>query len=132
MSSSLAVIFALASQSFNLPPGLLSALCYAETRHKPYKVLIERDGKESLGLCQMKLDTARMLGYNGSRERLLTPGINAHYAAAYLRKQLNRYNQDPRKAAAAYNAGRYRLNSRGQIKNRQYVERVMNAWAEGL
>lgn len=121
--------FALASQTFNLPPGLLSAVCWVESNHR--SLIHKNDGSEdSIGMCQIHMSTARDMGYEGSKRHLLRPDINAYYAAKYLRLKLDHYLGDPRKAVAAYNAGKHRENKRGLTKNRKYVSKVFKAWSE--
>lgn len=130
MNATLLIAFAAATQTFSLPPGLLSALCYVETSHNP-KAIHKDDGKgDSIGLCQVKLATAQMLGYKGTARGLLDPKTNVYYAAAYLTLNMKRYNRDIRKAVAAYNAGTHREDSKGLTRNRKYVSKVFKAWSE--
>ncbi len=112
-----------------LPPGLLSALCWVESNHKVTAINAQDGGSASYGVCQIKLDTARMLGYKGTVKTLKEPAVNVYWAGRYLKYQLDRYSGDPRKAVAAYNAGTHRVNKKGLIKNRKYVEKVFKAWA---
>lgn len=126
-----------ASQNQGLPPGLLSAVCYVESKHNTRYYLNKNDGRginpgHSLGECQVKRATARMLGYRGSEERLKSDvKVNTYYAAKYLKHQLDRYGGDIPKAIAAYNAGTHRVNKKGLTRNRKYVTKVMKAWSEG-
>lgn len=83
----------------------------------------------SYGVCQIKLETARYLGFSGTAKQLMKPENNIFWAGKYLSMQLKRYNNDPRKAVAAYNAGTHRVDKRGKIKNNQYVVKVFKAWA---
>lgn len=128
--NSLLVMFTLATYNFNLPAGLLSAVCWVESNHDVRVYLANDGGSPSHGLCQVKLATARSMGFRGGEIELRKPETNIHYAAKYLSHQLIRYDGDARKAIAAYNSGTYRLNSRGLIKNRKYVRKVLIAWAE--
>ena len=57
------------------------------------------------GLMQIKLATARVLGYRGSRWALMNPGINIHYGVAYLSRLMKRYTYGW-DAISAYNCGR--------------------------
>ena len=118
------------SINVELPPGLLSAVCYVESRHKHKAINLNDGGEDSLGVCQIKLNTARLVGFKGTNKQLMHPTTNALYAAKYLKKQLLRYNNDPRKAVAAYNAGKVRYNKDGLIMNRLYVAKVFKAWSE--
>lgn len=130
MTTTLMLAFAVATQTFNLPPGLLSALCYQESHHNAAAIHMDDGGSPSLGICQIKLSTARDLGFVGVVQDLLDPTINVFYAGNFLHKQLIRYHGDPRKAIAAYNAGSFRENSQGLTKNRKYVSKVFAYWAQ--
>jgi soluble lytic murein transglycosylase-like protein len=125
----LLLAFSAATQTFALPQGLLSAVCFVESTHNAKAVHLDDGGENSVGLCQLHLSTAKWLGYKGIEKGLYDAKINAYYAAKYLRYQLNRYDGNVTKAIAAYNAGSYRVNAKGQIKNRIYVQKVTNAWA---
>lgn len=126
----LVLMYSALSINVELPPGLLSAVCYVESRHKHKAVNLNDGGEDSLGVCQIKLNTARLVGFKGTAKQLMQPTTNALYAAKYLKKQLIRYNNDPRKAVAAYNAGKVRYNKDGLIMNRLYVAKVFKAWSE--
>ena len=131
MSTSLiAALFVTVSYSNHLPPGLLSALCWVESHHKVNAVNQFDGGSASVGICQMKLDTARTLGFTGDEKELMKPEVNMTYAAKYLAKHIKRYDDDINKAVAAYNAGKCRLNAKGQIMNRKYVRKVIESWKE--
>lgn len=131
MQSTLIALFLSVSTTFSLPPGLLSALCFVESNHKVHAVNYDDGGSDSIGVCQIKLHTARLVGFKGTEKQLRRPEVNAYYAGAYLRYQLDRYDGDIRKAVAAYNAGTHRENHRGQTLNRRYVSKVLSAWADG-
>ncbi len=126
-----ALLFIALSQTFALPPGLLSAVCYVESHHNPKAVHKDDGGQDSLGLCQIQPGTARILGFKGKSKELLDPNVNMFWAGLYLKHQLLRYDNDPRKAVAAYNSGTYQVNEKSQVKNRIYVHKVMTAWEEG-
>lgn len=119
--------FMAATNTFALPPGLLQAVCYVESTHNVKAVRHHDGGETSLGVCQIKHSTARMLGYTGTAKQLMDLDTNAYWAAAYLRKQINRYPGELKKAVAAYNSGTYREVA-GVAKNRKYVKKVMTAW----
>lgn len=127
----LALWFTAVSQTFSLPPGMLSALCYVESAHKPNAIHLDDGGSSSRGICQVKIATARSLGFKGSVKLLMEPKTNMYYAAKLLRYQLDRYEGNTEKAIAAYNAGKHRVNSQGQTMNRHYVGKVMRAWEAG-
>lgn len=123
------MIFLSVTGTFSLPPGILSAVCWVESSHR-INVVHKDDGKgSSLGTCQIKLPTARMLGFKGTEKELMIPKTNVYYGGRYLVRQLNRYEGDIVKAVAAYNSGTYRQTSNGQAKNQVYVSRVFKAWS---
>lgn len=125
----LALLFTAASQMQGLPIGLLSALCYVESTHHVEAVNIYDGGSPSHGICQVKLGTARMLGFKGTKEELQNPSINIIYASKYLKRQLRRYNNDIRKGVSSYNSGTYKFNKNGAI-NQDYIYKVFKAWGE--
>lgn len=124
----IAMMFVSASTTFHLPPGLLSALCFAESSHRVHITHHDDGGSDSLGICQIKLETAQDLGFTGTRESLMQPKTNIHYAAKYLSKQFHRYHGALYKSVAAYNSGSYRANELGLPKNSKYVNNVLVAW----
>lgn len=131
MPYALTAIFMTVSATFNLPPGLLSAVCFVESGHRADAIHRDDGGEDSVGLCQLQLPTARSLGFKGPARDLRRPDINAYFSGKYLRYQLDRYGGDTRKAIAAYNAGTYRQAPRGGALNHRYVSAVTKAWSSG-
>lgn len=125
----LTMLFTAATQTVDLPKGLLSALCYVESHHNPKAVHKDDGNSSSLGICQIKHETAKLMGFKGSQAHLMDPKVNTIYAAKYLKKQLVRYNNDIPKAVAAYNSGTYKENKHKKPVNEQYVRKVFAAWA---
>lgn len=109
-----------------VPGSLLLAICTHESGLK--NTINQYDGgSPSYGICQIKADTARMLGFAGELESdLMVPGLNAWYAAKYLGYQLKRYQGDWCKAVSAFNAGRYNPSTvvPGKPRNLRYVKGV--------
>jgi soluble lytic murein transglycosylase-like protein len=131
MTISIASVLLAAELTFGLPKGLLSAVCFVESGHRPH--VVHRDdgsGQDSIGLCQIQPRTARDMGFVGPISALDSPKINSRYAAAYLHYQLVRYNGDVTKAVSAYNLGTYRKNKHGDPVNHKYVDRVKAAWRD--
>lgn len=127
--TALLLMFSTATNQYQLPSGLLASLCYVESRHNP-KAINPDDGKSSsLGVCQIKLETAKLMGFKGSVKELMDPKVNIKYAAKYLKKQIDRYDGDIPKAVAAYNAGSYRENKKKVAINSAYVKKVFAQWA---
>ncbi len=120
--TTLAVLFTAVSLQQGLPPGLLSAICYTESRHTA-NVVHFNDGKShSYGICQIKLEAARQVGFRGTAKELMIPAINIHYAGLYLKHQLRRYNSI-KKAVIAYNRGHA-----GDLEESGYQKRVYKEW----
>lgn len=121
-----------AAKSAHVSGSLLLAICTYETGLT--NVTVYRDGgSPSYGICQVKYDTAKMLGFHGKAEALVNPFTNAKYAAEYLKYQEVRpddprggYGNDWCKLTAAYNAGRYNESKKspGYPRNLIYVREV--------
>lgn len=111
------------AKEFEIPSRMLKALCFVESSHNPKAINKIDGGSASHGLCQLKIKTAKYLGYSGNIRSLYNPYVNSYYAAKYLRYQLDRYNGNWVKAISAYNAGHaYR-----KINNMAYVKKVMKS-----
>lgn len=121
-------IFLHVSVALSLPPDLLKSICYVESKHKTGAIHYNDGTGHSMGICQIKYQTAKTLGYKGPQYRLMEPKTNIYWAGKYLAKQLKRYDGDIAKAVAAYNAGTYRENPNGATLNRKYVAKVFNVW----
>ena len=104
-----------------VPHRLLKSICMVESKLNPKAFNKYDGGSPSYGLCQVKLKTAKWVGYRGNARGLFNPYTNAGLAGKYLRYQLDRYNGDWIKAISAYNRGSARL-----TKNRKYVNLVLN------
>lgn len=103
---------------------ILLAICTHET--KLNNITVQNDGgTPTYGICQVKMGTAKMLGFQGKETDLLKPKENAKWAAEYLKYQHNRY-KNWCKAVASYNAGRYNESKikPGYPRNLKYVLRV--------
>lgn len=90
------------------------ALIYGVIRQESAFMEDARSHTGALGLMQLMPGTARLtskslgIRYPG-KPRLLQAEDNIHIGTAYLRKMLDRYNDSPVLAAAAYNAGPHRV-----------------------
>lgn len=136
-----AIILAAAAKA-KVAGVLLLAICSYESSGLN-NIITYNDGKShSYGICQIKLETAEMVGFQGTAENLMNPAVNAKWAAAYLKYQENRpddpdggYGPDDWcKLTAAYNAGRYNESSKypGYPRNLVYVRRVQKYLATEL
>lgn len=106
----------------NLPPNLLSSVCFIETKHQIHKIHRHDGDSDSIGICQIKLKTAKWLGFKGTEQDLLNPKINILYAGKYLDYQLRRYH-NVSKAVIAYNQGHV-----GNIDTTSYQIKVFKQW----
>jgi soluble lytic murein transglycosylase-like protein len=87
---------------YNVPEGLLRRVVQRESggnprlRHGPF-----------VGLMQMRLDTARGMGYRGSAEGLLDADTNLTYGAAYLANAWKVAGGSQDRAVRLYTSGYY-------------------------
>jgi soluble lytic murein transglycosylase-like protein len=86
-----------------VPESLVHRVILRESRYQPH--LIGRDG--TIGLMQIKLATARSLGYTGDAAGLRDPDTNLTYAVKYLAGAYRAANGDPNRAVAYYASGYY-------------------------
>lgn len=126
----LALLFLSVSHTFNLPPGLLSAVCFVESSHNVSAMHLNDGDSHSIGVCQIKLSTSRFLGFKGTAKALSNPKTNVFFAGKYLHYQLCRYNGNLYKAVAAYNVGTFKSDKLGLPINRKYVHDVTRAWED--
>lgn len=110
---------------------LISAICQIESTNNHKAINVSDYGAASYGYCQVKLNTARLVGYKGGPTTLwLNKATNKATAKKYLVKQLKRYGCIEY-AVAAYNAGKVKKRN-GKLINQQYVERVLDIWKSKL
>lgn len=120
----LTLIFNTVTAQLHLPQGLLASICYVESKHDVNAVHHDDGGADSLGICQIKLQTARWLGFKGTKQQLMVPKNNIYYAGKYLQYNIKRYNEVTR-AVVAYNRG----NARHLVRSR-YSDKVNNVWGK--
>lgn len=123
MGAILSLTFLLNTRANHLPPKLLSSICYVESKYNAHAIHKDDGGSDSLGICQIKLKTARWLGFNGTKQELMQPGVNIAYAAKYLHHLIGRYNGRVSQAVIAYNRGHA-----GYLRTTQYQRRVFYEW----
>jgi soluble lytic murein transglycosylase-like protein len=129
-STVLAFIFAAVGTEVGLDPALLSAVCKIESSHRTH-VINQNDGKggHSYGVCQIKENTARFVGFTGPVAQLwYDPVTNILYAGRYLKYQLDRYDGNVKKAVGAYNTGTYKTKVDSKAVNWYYIQKVMREW----
>jgi soluble lytic murein transglycosylase-like protein len=83
------------------PRALLEAVIHVESRGNAKAV--GRHGE--IGLGQLRLQTARGMGFRGSRAELFKPSVNRHYTERYLDMALKRAGGRLCHAASLYNMG---------------------------
>lgn len=120
--TTLAALFITMSTQYGLPAGLLSSLCYVESKHDITAVHHDDGNASSLGVCQIKLATAKQMGFKGTEEELMLPENNIRYAAKFLSHQIKRYDSVKR-GVIAYNRG----NARG-LTSSKYQVKVFKQW----
>lgn len=112
-----------AEARFSLPPGLLDALVWTESRYNPLAI----SSAGAAGLGQLMPHTAQALGVANRFD----PGTNILGAARYLRQMLDRFGM-VHLAVAAYNAGPRAIDRAGGIpRNGEtpgYVHEVLRNW----
>jgi soluble lytic murein transglycosylase-like protein len=91
------------AQANAVPEALVHRVIVRESRYQPH--LVGRGG--TIGLMQIKLATARGLGYTGSAEGLRDPDTNLTYAVKYLAGAYRAANGDHQRAVAYYAGGYY-------------------------
>lgn len=118
-SIALLILFNSTTVQFNLPNNLLQSICYIESKHNISAVHKDDGNSDSLGVCQIKLETAKWLGFKGSKKELMLPEVNLYYSAKYLRYNLDRYNGNTIKAIISYNKGNAK-----NLKTSKYYNKV--------
>ena len=87
----------------SVPEALVHRVIVRESKYHPS--LIGRGG--TIGLMQIKLGTARGLGYTGTAEGLRDPETNLTYAVKYLAGAFRAANGDHNRAVSYYAGGYY-------------------------
>jgi soluble lytic murein transglycosylase-like protein len=98
-----------------VPVALVHRVIVRESRYQPR--LIGRGG--TIGLMQVKLATARSLGYTGDAEGLRDPNTNLTYGVKYLAGAYRAANGDHNRAMHLYASGYY------DVAKRRRLERVV-------
>ena len=91
------------AQANGVPEALVHRVIQRESRYRPQ--LIGRCG--CIGLMQIKLATARGLGYTGDAAGLRDPNTNLTYGVKYLAGAYRAAKGDPNRAMHYYASGYY-------------------------
>lgn len=100
-----------------VPAELVHRVIVRESRYNPRAV-----SKGNYGMMQIKLATARSLGYTGTAEGLLDPETNLTYAVKYLAGAYRVANGDHNRAVSYYAGGYYYAAKRQGLLPRQQVQ----------
>jgi soluble lytic murein transglycosylase-like protein len=104
-----------------VPEALVHRVIVRESRYQPN--LVGRGG--TIGLMQIKLPTARGLGYTGTAEGLRDPDTNLTYAVKYLAGAYRAANGDHNRAVSYYASGYYQAAKRQRLEHRRHAEPVI-------
>lgn len=91
------------AQANGVPEALVHRVIVRESRYRPG--VVGRGG--TIGLMQIKLATARGLGYTGDAAGLRDPNTNLTYAVKYLAGAYRAANGDANRAVSYYAGGYY-------------------------
>ena len=109
------------AQANGLPEALVHRVIVRESRYQPH--LVGRGG--TIGLMQIKLATARGLGYTGDAAGLRDPSTNLAYAVKYLAGAYRAANGDHKRAMAYYASGYYAAAKRQRLERIGHSEPVL-------
>ena len=113
------------AQANGLPEALVHRVIVRESRYQPH--LVGRGG--TIGLMQIKLATARGLGYTGDAAGLRDPATNLTYAVKYLAGAYRAANGDSNRAVSYYASGYYYAAKRQRLAHGRHQQA---APAEGI
>jgi soluble lytic murein transglycosylase-like protein len=104
-----------------VPEALVHRVIVRESRYQPG--LVGRGG--TIGLMQIKLPTARSLGYTGTAEGLRDPETNLTYAVKYLAGAYRAANGNHNRAVAYYASGYYTAAKHQHLERIRHPEPVL-------
>lgn len=101
-----------------VPVALVHRVILRESRYDA--ALMGRGG--TIGLMQIKLSTARSLGYTGTAEGLRDPDTNLAYAVKYLAGAYRAAEGDHNKTVGYYASGYYDVAKRQRLEHIRHPE----------
>src|SRR3978361_1835259 len=109
------------AQANGVPEILVHRVIVRESRYQPG--LIGRGG--TIGLMQIKLATARGMGYTGDAAGLRDPNTNLTYAVKYLAGAYRAANGDHGRAVSYYASGYYVAEKRQRRSRGRHLEPLL-------
>ena len=101
-------------------------MLFRSIRESKYQASLLGSGG-AIGLMQIKLATARSLGYTGTAEGLRDPATNLLYGIKYLAGAFRAANGDHDRAVHYYAAGYYYVAKRQRLEQGKHPEPVLAA-----
>jgi soluble lytic murein transglycosylase-like protein len=114
------------AQANGVPVELVHRVIVRESRYNPRAV-----HRGNYGMMQIKLATARGLGYTGTAEGLLDPETNLTYAVKYLAGAYRAAHGNHNRAVAYYAGGYYYVAKRQRLHDARHEAMSANAQALG-
>jgi soluble lytic murein transglycosylase-like protein len=109
----------------DLPEALVHRVIVRESGYRPGLV-----SRGNIGLMQIKLGTARSLGYTGTAEGLRDPDTNLTWAVKYLAGAYRAANGDHSRAVHYYASGYYGVAKRHRHQAPPRLEELTSANAQ--
>ena len=109
----------------DLPEALVHRVIVRESGYRPSLV-----SHGNIGLMQIKLGTARSLGYTGTAEGLRDPETNLTWAVKYLAGAYHAANGDHKRAIHYYASGYYQTAKRQRHSSPPRLEALTSANAQ--
>jgi soluble lytic murein transglycosylase-like protein len=119
------VLVASHAKANNLPEALVHRVIVRESGYRPGLV-----SRGNIGLMQIKLGTARSLGYSGTAEGLRDPDTNLTWAVKYLAGAYRAANGDHKRAMHYYASGYYGVAKRHRHSAPPRLDELTHANAE--
>ncbi|WP_029587355.1 lytic transglycosylase domain-containing protein [Bradyrhizobium sp. URHD0069] len=104
-----------------VPEALVHRVIVRESRYRPH--VVGRGG--TIGLMQIKLATARGVGYTGDAAGLRDPNTNLTYAVKYLAGAYRAANGDHTRAIRYYASGYYAAVKRERLEHMRHPDPML-------